>query len=33
MIQLGERSRVIISLSLVPHETGKANKNVPGLNL
>ena len=28
MIQLGGRSCVIFSLSLVSHETGKANKNV-----
>ena len=28
MIQLGGRSCIIFSLSLVSHDTGKANKNV-----
>jgi hypothetical protein len=28
MIQLGGRACIIFSLSLVPQETGKANKNV-----
>ena len=33
MIQLGGRSFIIFSLSLVSHETGKANKNVSVRNI
>jgi hypothetical protein len=33
MIQLGGRPCTIFSLSLVPQETGKANKNVSDCNV